>query len=73
MKTVERKAKNLNPQTDRLAGRVAEGIIGKQRRFAGYLERKTRYWNRASKLTALILLCILFGGPSLYLLLQALF
>ncbi len=73
MKTVKRKAKGLNPQTDRLAGWVAAAIIGKQRRFAGYLERKTRYWNRASKLVALILLCILFGGPSLYLLLQALF
>lgn len=73
MKIVERKAKSLSPQTDRLAGWVAEGIIGKQRRFAGYLERKTRYWDRSSKLVALILLCILFGGPSLYLLLQALF
>jgi len=73
MKTVERKAKNLSPQTDRLAGRVAAAIVGKQRRFAGYLERKTRYWDRASKLVALILLCILFGGPSLYLLLQAIF
>lgn len=73
MKTVERKAKSLNPQTDRLAGWVAEGITSKQRRFARYLERKTRYWDQASKLLALILLCLLFGGPSLYLLLQALF
>lgn len=73
MKTVEKNAKGLNPQTDRLAGWIVEVIYSKQKRFASYLERKTRYWNRTSKIVVLILLCILFGGPSLYLLLQALF
>lgn len=73
MKIAKKKVKGLNPQTDRLAGWVAKGITSKQRRFARYLERKTWYWDRASKLLALILLCLLFGGPSLYLLLQAIF
>jgi len=42
-----------------------------QRKVAGYLGRKTQYWNRSSKLIALALFCLVFGGLSLLLLLKA--
>jgi hypothetical protein len=40
-------------------------------RLACTLNRKTCYWNRTSKLTALMVFCLLFGGMSLYLFLKA--
>ena len=40
-------------------------------RLAGTLNRKTEYWNRSSKLIALLVFCLLFGGMSLYLFLKA--
>jgi hypothetical protein len=43
----------------------------RQRQFAGYLGRKTQYWNRASKLTALLLFVAVFGGCCLLLILKA--
>lgn len=42
-----------------------------QRRTADYLGRKTAYWSRASKIIALALFCLVFGGASLYLLIKA--
>jgi hypothetical protein len=56
-----------NPLVTRLAG----GIHKRQIQLSGYLNRKTQYWNRASKLTALLLFCLLFGGCCLLLLLKA--
>jgi hypothetical protein len=58
---------------DRLAGRIAGAIIKRQRKLADWLERKTQYWNKASKLIALYLFCLLFGGLSLWLLMKAFF
>jgi hypothetical protein len=43
----------------------------RQRQFAGYLGRKTQYWNKASKLTALMLFVLVFGGCCLLLILKA--
>lgn len=43
----------------------------RQRQFAEYLGRKTQYWNRASKLTALLLFVLVFGGCCLLLILKA--
>jgi hypothetical protein len=42
-----------------------------QRRVADYLGQKTAYWNRTSKIIALTIFCLLFGGCSLYLLIKA--
>ena len=58
---------------DRLAGRIAGAIIERQRKLADWLERKTQYWNKASKLIAFYLFCLLFGGLSLWLLMKAFF
>lgn len=58
-------------KTDRLASRIADKIIRRQAQFANYLNRKTQHWNRASKLTALILFVLLFGGLSIYLILKS--
>jgi hypothetical protein len=46
--------------------------IGKQqRKFADYLGHKTQYWNRASKIIALVIFCLLFGGFCLLLFIKA--
>ncbi|XHR95559.1 hypothetical protein ACFJIV_02305 [Mucilaginibacter sp. UC70_90] len=51
--------------------RIAGTIQKRQLQVSAYLNRKTQYWNRASKLTALFLFCLLFGGCCLLLLLKA--
>jgi hypothetical protein len=60
-------------RSDALAERVAGRIVRVQRQVAAWLERKTQYWNKASKLIALYLFCLLFGGFSLWLLIKAFF
>ena len=51
--------------------RIAGTIHKRQLQVSGYLNRKTQYWNRASKLTALFVFSLLFGGYCLLLLLKA--
>jgi hypothetical protein len=51
--------------------RIADTVHRQQLQVSGYLNRKTQYWNRASKLTALFVFCVLFGGCCLLLLLKA--
>ncbi|MBB6108677.1 hypothetical protein SAMN05421821_10288 [Mucilaginibacter lappiensis] len=46
-------------------------IAEKQRKAAEYLGRKTQYWNRNSKIIALVIFCLLFGGAYLLLLINA--
>jgi hypothetical protein len=58
-------------KTDLLASRIAGNIIRRQTQFASYLNRKTQHWNRASKLTALGLFVLLFGGLSIYLIIKS--
>jgi len=50
---------------------VKGGIESRMRRMAAYLDRKTLYWNRGSKLIALVLFCLLFGSVCLWLLMRA--
>ncbi len=50
---------------------IANAIIRRQLQVAAYLERKTQYWNKTSKITALVIFCLVFGGFSIYLLLKA--
>lgn len=50
---------------------VSYNIKQKQKKFARYLGRKTQYWNRSSKIIALALFCLLFGGCCLLLLIKA--
>jgi hypothetical protein len=73
MKWLKRKQAAISPRADALAVKIAGRIIRKQTRIAGYLNRKTQYWNKASKTTALCLFCLLFGGISLYFILKSFF
>jgi hypothetical protein len=66
------KRRALTDRQERLAGRVALAIVRRQTQVANYLNRKTAYWNRASKIIALLLFSLVFGGLSLYLLIKAL-
>lgn len=63
----------LTDRQERLAERVALGIVRRQTRIANHLNRKTQHWNRASKILALTLFILVFGGVSLYLLLKAIY
>jgi hypothetical protein len=72
MKLFRRKKINAGfSRHDALANRVANRIILLQTQVADYLNRKTAYWSKASKLVALFLFCLLFGGSSLYLIIKA--
>ena len=51
--------------------RIAGAIHKRQLQVSGYLNRKTQYWNRAAKLTALFVFCLVFGGCCLLLVLKA--
>ena len=66
----KRKPKSY-PKAEALAERIAGRIIRRQSRIAGYLNRKTQYWNKASKLIALLLFCLLFGSLCLYLIIKS--
>jgi len=68
------KRKNLSAGFDgnhAIATRIAGRIIRRQSQLATYLNRITQYWSKASKLTALFLFCLLFGGACLYLIIKA--
>lgn len=65
------KRKPLSARQEKAAGRIASGIIRRQTQIAGYLNRKTQHWNWASKIILLLLICLLFGGVSLWLLIRA--
>lgn len=66
------KRKKGRPASENALGmRIGKVLQWQQIRFSGYLNRKTAYWNRASKLIALILFCLLFGGCCGLLLIKA--
>jgi hypothetical protein len=65
------KQKTLNPRMAAFAERVANGIIRRQTRIADALNRKTQHWNRASKLIALFLFCLAFGGLCIYFIIKS--
>jgi hypothetical protein len=60
-------------KTDALATRIANGIIKRQSRIARVLNHKTQHWNKASKLTALLIFCLLFGSACLYLIIKSIY
>jgi hypothetical protein len=66
-----RKTANVRQQENAFVNHVANAAQRYQAKVSGYLNRKTQYWNRASKLTAFILFCLLFGGCCLLLLIKA--
>lgn len=50
---------------------VKRSVELRLRHIAAYLDRKTLYWNRGSKLIALVLFCLVFGSVCLWLLMRA--
>ncbi len=54
-----------------LSEQVKASILHKQKLIADYLNRKTQYWNKTSKIIMLIVIILLLGGMSLYLLFKA--
>ena len=66
-----RKRKTGNRVESAFSVQVRRSVEQKQRVAAAYLARKTQYWNRSSKIIALALFCLLFGGGCLLLLLKA--
>jgi hypothetical protein len=66
----KRNPKNY-PKAEALAERIAGRIVRKQTKMANYLNRKTAYWNTASKVIALALFCLLFGSICLYFIIKS--
>jgi hypothetical protein len=58
-------------KTDALAARIAGRVIRRQTKIADYLNRKTAYWNTASKLIALVFFVLLFGGICMYFIIKS--
>jgi hypothetical protein len=55
----------------RIVGQIETAISRRQQQVAEHLNRKTQHWNKASKLILFLLICLLFGGASLWLLISA--
>ncbi|EHQ29689.1 hypothetical protein [Mucilaginibacter paludis] len=70
MNLFRRKPKVLSPRTAEAAERWVNILLLRQRQVADWLGRKTAYWDKASKIIALCLFCLVFGGISLWLLLK---
>jgi len=62
-----------SPKTEALAERIANRIIRRQTRAANYLNRKTQHWNKASKIIALLLFCLVFGSACIYLIIKSIY
>lgn len=71
MRLFKRKPKAI--KQNRVAGYLEQVISRRQRQAADYLNRSTQHWNTASKLIMLALICLLFGGVSLWLLIRAIY
>ena len=66
-----KRTKTLTARQEALAEKIATAIVRRQTRIASYLNRKTAYWDKSSKIIALALFSLVFGGISLYLLVKA--
>jgi hypothetical protein len=71
MRLFRKKKGTITRMDSPLLIRITDAIHRRQLQVAGYLNRKTQYWNRTSKLTALLVFCLLFGGCCLLLVLKA--
>ncbi|WP_460677833.1 hypothetical protein [Mucilaginibacter koreensis] len=69
MKTGHQRSGPARP--NRMISYLEQTLERRQKQVALYLDRKTQHWNRASKLILLLLICLLFGGSSVWLLIQA--
>lgn len=58
-------------RSDTIATKMASAILSRQTKIADYLNRKTAYWNKTSKVLLLVVFCAAFGGLSIYLLLKS--
>ena len=63
--------KKQRARQSRLAGQIETAVSRRQKQIADTLKLRTQHWNRASKLILLLLICLLFGGASLWLLIRA--
>jgi hypothetical protein len=50
--------------------KVVAFLLSVQKRLAEGLNRRTAYWNKSSKLVALAVFCLVFGGVCLWLLVK---
>ena len=71
MKVLKRNRQVAAQHRQKFIGHINEWGIKRQRRLAGYLNRKTQHWNIASKYLFLFLICLLLGALSLSLIIRA--
>lgn len=70
MRLFKRRKKERRPDAEWLVNYRA-WLDKRQRAFVDFLARKTQYWNRNSKIIALVLFILLFGGCCLLLFIKA--
>ncbi|MGE6220377.1 hypothetical protein ACQKCH_11170 [Nubsella zeaxanthinifaciens] len=66
-----RTREELTPVQEKVAKRMAAGIVDRQRKLAGWLNYSTRKLTAKAWLILLAFFCLLFGGYCLYLLVIA--
>jgi hypothetical protein len=71
MKLFRKRNKSTMVSENQLLVRMTGVIERLHQRIAAYLGRKTGYWDRKSKIIALAIFCLLFGGISLFILINA--
>ena len=57
-------------KSEAIAIKMASAILSRQTKIATYLNRKTAYWNKTSKVLLLLAFCVAFGGLSIYFILK---
>jgi hypothetical protein len=56
----------------KIVSRIKIVLLKTQHQFADYLNRKTQDWDKASKITMLLTICLVYGIANLWLLIRAL-
>ncbi len=71
MKFLRKRQANNSTNSEELAGRIAGNIIRVQTGFAHYLNSRTTHWSERTRLTLLIVFCVLFAAANLFLIIYS--
>lgn len=71
MKFLRKKEAKSSTRSEELATRIAGNIIRLQTGVAHYLNNRTTHWSKRTKLSLLIMFCVLFAAGNLFLIIHS--
>lgn len=71
MKFLRKKGTKSSARYEELTTRIAGNIIRLQTGVAHYLNNRTTHWSKRTKLSLLIMFCVLFGAGNLFLIIHS--